>query len=114
LAVFALVLQTLLPVGQALALETAQDDSYIVICTANGIEQHPIDEGGTPIVPTSAGPCSHCLAHVPVNFIAPLDTASVVIEPLDQTTTFVVVFSHRQASIWRNLTRPSRAPPLSV
>jgi len=114
LAVFALVLQTLLPVGQALALETAQDERYIVICTANGIEQHPITQEGTPIVPTSAGPCSHCIAHAPVNFIAPLNTALVVVEPLNQSTAFVVVPQYRQVSIWRSQIRPSRAPPLFV
>jgi len=114
LAVFALVLQTLLPVGQALALETAQDERYIVICTVNGIEQHPISQEGTPIVPSSTGPCSHCIAYGSVNFIAPLATASVILEPLNQPTAFVVVPQYRQVSIWRSQTRPSRAPPLFV
>lgn len=115
LAVFALVVQTFMPLGQALAANALQNDGFQIICTANGIEQVPLSQDGAPVVPTNFGPCSHCLMHGSVAMFTPQSTHAIVLSiPAEHSVAFALPIQQTHANIWRGLPRPSRAPPKFV
>ncbi|PHS79643.1 MAG: hypothetical protein COB59_00945 [Rhodospirillaceae bacterium] len=115
LAICALVLQTFMPLGQALAANALQNDDFQIICTANGIQQIPTSQNNVPIVPTNSGPCSHCLMHVSAALFTPQDTGAVLLSiPAEHVVAFALPKQQIHASTWRGLPRPSRAPPKFV
>jgi len=114
LAVFALVFQTFLPLSQAMAAQANQNDEHQFICTAHGIVQVPVDQDVTPMAPTNAGPCTHCMMHVSVALPPPLEIEALALKAPEQLTGLVLINQEAQSSIWRGLPRPSRAPPASV
>ncbi|MBL4613448.1 MAG: hypothetical protein JKY27_01035 [Magnetovibrio sp.] len=113
-AAFVLIVQMLLPFGQAVAFDVDQDIEYQIICTANGIKQIPIDQNGAPIEPVDAVSCSSCVMHVVAALLAPQVTALISIEEPVEHASFGLPVEQVQISVWRGSLRPSRAPPLFV
>jgi len=115
MALFALALQTFMPLGQALAVDVLQDDDFQFICTMNGIQQIPNSQEDIPVPPINSGPCSHCLMHGSVALFTPEITDAIVLSiPVEHGVAFALPKQQTHASIWRGLPRPSRAPPKFV
>jgi len=115
LAVLAVLVQVLMPFGQALAYDVDSDIEYQVICTATGVKQISIGSDGQPIEPLDVpSSCPFCFLHSAVVLLTP--------ETVPTFSTFIVVapdayerpVQQRTAGIWRGAPRPSRAPPLYV
>ena len=114
-AVFALIAQMLLPLGQALALDGGQGNDLQAMCLPNGFKLVPIEQNGTPTVPANAVPCPLCTLQLAPALPTPQDTATVIIldAPAHQVV-FGLPLQHTRTSIWRDTYRPPRAPPISV
>jgi hypothetical protein len=113
-AIFALIVQMLLPFGQALAFSSEQSIEYQIICTASGIKKIPVDHNNGPVDPTNSTPCSFCLVHLaPVLAVPQVASVIVIDEPVEHAV-FGLPAQQVQVSIWRSSLRPSRAPPLFV
>lgn len=114
LAVLALLVQVLLPFGQALALGPSQDIEYQIICTANGVKQIPINGDGTPIDAQDAAPCPFCFTYAAPSLLQPETNTFILDSQSDKTVSYAISANDQHTSIWRGTPRPSRAPPLSI
>ena len=115
LALFALVLQTVMPMGQAFAANALQSDDTPFICTMNGMQQAGTNQEEMPVTPSDSGPCSHCLMHVSAALFTPQGTDAILLSiPAGHRVSFALPKQQTHASIWRGLPRPSRAPPKFV
>lgn len=111
LAILAILVQGLMPVGSALASSWDDGATEILVCTANGIQSISLDANGAPIEPRALGTCPFCTLHVTAipaeqNFdtskvLFARQAATVFSSPVHQSTT----------NIWRATPAPSRAPP---
>ena len=111
ITIFALIVQMLLPFGQALAFSSDQSIEYQIICTANGIKKIPIEQNEAPAQPSDSIPCSTCVVHMsPVLIVPQLASLIIIIEPVEHAV-FGLPSQQIQSSVWRSSLRPSRAPP---
>lgn len=110
LVLFVLMLQSLLPLGQALAFETAPGSTYQIICTGDGLRAVRLDANGAPVESTVEIPCVFCVLHAAPVALVPLDAPSFT-GPLVERATYLAPTRQFQPSLWRTTLRPSRAPP---
>lgn len=113
-AVCALLIQLVVPFGQALAFDPEQDIEYQFICTANGIKQIPINTDGSPVDPPANASCPFCFLTAAPALFSPAYDCAVVSEDLRIPVSFTQLNEQIPANIWRGAPRPSRAPPLSI
>jgi len=113
-ATFALIVQMLVPLAQAVAFDIDPSIEYQVICTTTGIKQIPIGENGAPIEPTDVASCPFCVVHITPALLIPQETVFIVLEDPVAHATFGLPRQQIQPNVWRSALRPSRAPPLFV
>lgn len=114
LIALSLLLQGLMPLGQALASDDGFGDNLQVICTAQGIKTITVDENGQPTDPKEAVSCPFCLVHAPTVGIAPQDALSLTFPHETLKTAFGVAREDRHASLWHVRPRLPRGPPSSL
>ncbi|MBC8267270.1 MAG: DUF2946 domain-containing protein [Rhodospirillaceae bacterium] len=115
LAMFALLMQVLMPFGQALAFDSPQDIEYQLICTANGIKQIPINGNDAPLPQQDIGPrCPFCTISFAPVLLQPDAIAAVIRKEITDDVSYGRDEPSRDATIWRGSSSPSRAPPLDV
>lgn len=113
LTAFALLVQGLVPLGQALAFESAGGD-FQVICTAQGVKTIAVDENGQPTDPQDTVACPFCLVHAPAIGVVPQDGLSLTFPHETLKTAFGVTREDRYASLWHIRPRLPRGPPSSL
>ena len=114
LVALSLLVQGLVPLGQALAAEEGFGDNFQVICTAQGVKTIAVDENGQPTDPKEAVSCPFCLVHASAVGIAPQDNLSLSFPHETLKASFGVVRTDRHANLWHARPRMPRGPPLSV
>lgn len=114
LALFAILVQNIVPFGQALAVEPGSDVDYQIVCTASGIKQVPLGEDGQPVDPQGAEFCPFCFISSAPLFLEPAFEIAVQRIERGEHRTIAIAPSSELPSLWRTIPRPSRAPPLNV
>lgn len=112
-AVFALLIQALMPMSSALAFDAAGGGEIQVICTSHGVQTIVIDQDGNHITPTNKAPCPFCVTHVALGIFSPAPT-HVLVNVVFAQRDYSQFTTYTPSSIWRGAPQPSRAPPLSV
>ena len=114
MAVLSLLVQVLVPFGQALAFDPETDIEYQIICTANGVKQIALDADGAPIEPQDARTCPFCFLTAAPVLLNPGQGQVLVSLEESRAVTFDRLSPQRHASIWRGAPQPSRAPPFTA
>lgn len=109
--VAALMIQMLIPFGQALALDANSDLEYQIICTADGIKRLAITDDGQPVQPTGVEACAFCVTHMPAAMAVPQNFAFLTYDALAERATHTLQSQETQVSVWRAARPSSRAPP---
>jgi len=113
-AVFMLLVQVLMPFGQALAFDVGQDIEYQIICTPTGVQQIPIGVDGAPIAPQDMAPCPFCfVSNAPPLFTPEVAPFLIVTDEVGHEI-FTQAFDRNHTNVWRGAPHPSRAPPRFV
>lgn len=118
LALFALLLQFILPLGQAQALTRTVDDGFsnrTIICTLYG-PRIVYDASGREVPPEEGGdvPCPTCLAHA-IGSHALNNTVEIVIpQPVFSASVRAAIEDVVAEPLTAATSYHSRAPPLSI
>ncbi|MBF0250719.1 MAG: hypothetical protein HQL35_08845 [Alphaproteobacteria bacterium] len=116
LVLLSLMVQVLLPFGQALAFEPTPDGEveYLLICTANGIKQVPLGDGRSPIESRQTVDfCPYCVTHA-VSAVLPVAQILLGLPGETGPDRFATPSSIDHAALWRATPPPSRGPPPGV
>ena len=113
-AIFAIVTQMLLPLGQALAFDSGQNFDYQNMCLPDGYKFSSSERNDTPTVPTNSVPCPLCTLQLAPTLPTPQEITIIIIDAPAQHAVFSLPHQHTRTSIWRDALQPSRAPPISI
>ncbi|MDX1738788.1 MAG: hypothetical protein R3261_11165 [Alphaproteobacteria bacterium] len=109
LALFAMLFQAVLPLGNAIAADAGIEQ--IVICTPNGIETVSLDADGNPIETETEVVCSSCILQAAVFLVSP-DNHNPDIAYLAETVEVWSQIEFIPVNHQNSTPRLTRAPPL--
>lgn len=110
LIVFAMLAQSFVPVGGALA-SAGNDAEKIFVCTVNGIQSVSLDSDGVPIESADQVSCPFCILHLSALLSGQNFSISEAPFAVEATLAPESRVNQSPASIWRSTSKPSRAPP---
>lgn len=111
-AVLALMMQVLLPFGQAIAFDADTDIEYQIVCTSSGVKQIAVGADGSPIELQDALPCPFCFTHnTPALTLPDEGPNAALVLPARVQASFVRVSQRLHTNLWQSTPNPSRAPP---